>query len=214
MKGLSQGQISDSTSPHIPISSPHSQRSYVAYDTSGPAFLSSSMIPSASVGPEAGLIFLAPHTFTELCNYVYSTSPFFSLVLGQPVQASLQSDLVSLATISHSLPAPLRPTEFQLTTPHHAYIDILPSPSLRDKLIQNGLQVSNAFMTQLSANTGEADQGGAVTIWGQDLLSETAWEFSATVLEQWGWVLGREWGQRANFWRHQRTAPLLPAWEN
>jgi hypothetical protein len=171
------------------------------------------MIPSASVGPEAGLIFLAPHTFTELCNYVYSTSPFFSLVLGQPVQASLQSDLVSLTTISHSLPAPLRPTELQLTTPHHAYIDILPSPSLRDKLIQNGLQVSNAFMTQLSANTGDADQGGAVTIWGQDLLSETAWEFSATVLEQWGWVLGREWGQRANFWRHQRTAPLLPAWE-
>jgi hypothetical protein len=98
------------------------------------------------------------------------------------------------------LPPPLRPTDLQLAVPHDAYIDMVPSSSLRDQLITVGSVSSNAFMTQVCTIVLDIEDTGQMTIWGADWFDDFSWEFSAAVLERWGgWILTQEWGQRANF---------------
>lgn len=125
-----------------------------------------------------------------------------------------QQHLSLLAALAPSLPTQLRPTDLQLQTPHHIYIDLIPSPSLRNRLITAGASTATMFLQQTSIFASDSvEDHGQLTIWGEDILNEFSWEFSAEVLEQWGgWLLPSEWGERANFWRAQRGAPILPAW--
>ncbi|KAL2006097.1 hypothetical protein VTN00DRAFT_9751 [Thermoascus crustaceus] len=127
-------------------------------------------------------------------------------------QLHLHLHLTTLAPLAPSLPASLKPTALQLRTPHHGYIDLIPSPSLRDRLIGAGTQTASAFLNEvLCAFVYDVEDRGQVIVWGDDHLSEFSWEFSAEALERWGgWVLTDEWRGRAKFWRRQRNAPLLP----
>jgi hypothetical protein len=69
-------------------------------------------------------------------------------------------------------------------------------------------------MTQVCTIALDIEDTGQMIIWGEDWLNDFSWEFSAPVLERWGgWLLTQEWGQRANFWRRQRGAATLPAWD-
>ncbi|KAL1962706.1 hypothetical protein VTN77DRAFT_9250 [Rasamsonia byssochlamydoides] len=130
-------------------------------------------------------------------------------VLDLSVVTDPQRHLTTLAALAPSLSAALQPTFLQLRTPHHAYIDLIPSPSLRDRLIRTDPDTANAFLTEVCTFVYETEDRGQLTIWGDDHLSEFAWEFSAEVLEKWGGILTEEWRERANFWRRQRDAPLL-----
>ena len=138
----------------------------------------------------------------------------FEPLLEISVMSNPQTHLATLTALAPTLPLQLKPTELQLRTPHHAYIDMIPSPMLRERLITVGPANSNTFMTQVCTIACEIEDTGQMTVWGEDWLNEFAWEFSADVLERWGgWLLTWEWGQRANYWRRQRGAPVLPAWE-
>jgi hypothetical protein len=57
-------------------------------------------------------------------------------------------------------PHDLNPTPLQLCTPHHPYIDIVPSAALRDNIIF--LLAENPLEDQFCYEL----HGGAVTIWG------------------------------------------------
>ena len=176
-----------------------------------------SMSPSVS-GPTGlpshdpqNLVVVVPNNIGEIRR---SLHVMFAPILEIAVISSPQNHLATLAALTPSLPAQLKPTVLQLQTPHHAYIDMIPSPSLRDRLIAVGPANSNTFMTQACTIACDIEDTGQMIVWGEDWLNEFAWEFSAAVLDRWGgWLLTQEWGQRANFWRRQRGAPVLPAWE-
>lgn len=189
------------------------------YAASG-AFLDASASISPSVSAVApipaqdsqSLVVVVPNNITEIRR---SLHVMFAPILEIAVISNPQNHLATLAALSASLPQQLKPTALQLQTPHHAYIDMIPSPSLRDRLIAVGPANSNTFMTQACTIACDIEDSGQMTVWGEDWLNEFAWEFSASVLERWGgWLLPSEWGQRANFWRRQRGAAILPAWES
>ncbi|KAK2750504.1 hypothetical protein FQN55_002104 [Onygenales sp. PD_40] len=167
---------------------------------------------SGSTGsvPHPALCVLVPHDIQQIRSYLQ--------VLFQPVLEvnsfnDPQRHLTLLSALAPSLPSQLVPTELQLSTPHNAYIDLIPSPSLRNSLIEAGCATAAAFLAQVCTFACDIEDHGQVIIWGEDFLNEISWEFSAAVLEQWGgWLLSPAWGERANFWRRQRGDPLLPAW--
>ncbi|KFY30273.1 hypothetical protein V494_08204 [Pseudogymnoascus sp. VKM F-4513 (FW-928)] len=170
---------------------------------------------SRSVAERSNLIAIAPASriktstsisalFLPLMNEAHS---FPSPTSNQPCPRHHQI----LAAIGPSLPAPFRPTATQLSTPHYFGVDLLPSPSLRNRLCRAGAEVSFAFLHEfdcflLTSNLDES----RLTIWGEDPYNEFSWEFSAEMLSRWGWLVGPQWVERANFWRTQRNQPTLP----
>ncbi|CAL3963772.1 unnamed protein product [Diplocarpon coronariae] len=121
-----------------------------------------------------------------------------------------QRHLVVLRGMSHGLPAALKPSQAQLETPHYYGIDMIASPSLRERLMALDQDVARNFVAELGMTGGDGSGVAQVIIWGDEALNEATWELSQPLLERWGWLLGPEWLQRANFWRRQRGAPLLP----
>ena len=114
--------------------------------------------------------------------------------------------------MSDKLPGVLKPSKAQLETPHYYGIDLLPSPSLRDRLLTVTSDVAQSFINEIGITASEREDSGQLIIWGEDALNEMSWELSQSTLERWGWLLGREWVARTNFWRRQRGAALLPDW--
>jgi len=123
-----------------------------------------------------------------------------------------QRHLTILQSISENLPNSLKPSKAQLETPHYYGIDMIASPSLRDRLITLTAEVARSFITDLGITREQREDIGQVIIWGDDPLNEMSWELSQPILEKWDWLVGPGWKQRANFWRRQRGAPLIPEW--
>ncbi|KAL2416091.1 hypothetical protein ABEF91_003752 [Exophiala dermatitidis] len=168
-------------------------------------------LTSAGSDPN-NLVVVVPHNLTEIRRTLHQ---WFGPLLEIAVTYNPQSHLTTLAALEPSLPSSLKPSQLQLTTPHNAYIDMIPSPSLRDSLIAIGPANANTFLTEACTIACDIEDTGQMTVWGEDWLNEFSWEFSSSVLERWGgWLLTAEWGQRANFWRRQRGAPLLPGYES
>ena len=137
---------------------------------------------------------------------------FRRLLTDPTIIATPEKHLATLRSMSDTLPGPLKPTKTQLDTPHYYGIDLIASPSLRDRLLTVTSDVAQSFINEIGINGNERDDVGQLVIWGDDPLNEMSWEFSQAVLERWGWMLGRDWVARANFWRRQRGAALLPDW--
>ena len=127
---------------------------------------------------------------------------------------SSERHLSALRTLGDSLPAVLKPTKTQLEKAHFVGIDLLPSASLRERLLNVTSDVARSFISESGVNAADSDDLGHMIVWGDDPLNEMSWEFSQTILERWGWLLGREWVTRANFWRRQRGETALPDWWN
>lgn len=115
-----------------------------------------------------------------------------------------------LRSMADTLPLSLKPTKSQLSMPHFYGIDMLVSPSLRDRLIGAGKEVAESFVNSIASCGGKGEDIGQVIICGDDPMNEMSWELSQGVLSQWNWLLGPTCISRANFWRRQRGAPLLP----
>lgn len=155
---------------------------------------------------------MASHDYSKARNHIMDI--FQSLLSDPSLASSPEKHLATLKAMSKSLPTSFKPTKAQLQTPHYFGIDLIASPSLRDKLIEVGNDVARSFLNEFGsfALLGEAEASGQLTVWGDDFDNEMAWEFSGVILERWGWLLSKEWVIRANFWRRQRGAPLLPEW--
>ncbi|KAK2738884.1 hypothetical protein FQN57_006900 [Myotisia sp. PD_48] len=117
---------------------------------------------------------------------------------------------ITLAGLAPSLPDVLKPTPLQLSVPHNAYIDLLPSQMLRNALIRLGVTTSTAFLDEVCPFLYDGEDHGQLIIWGE-YLNEMAWQFSDMVLDQWQMVLSPVWRERANFWQHQQRSPPNPS---
>jgi hypothetical protein len=137
---------------------------------------------------------------------------FRPLINDPAVGTDSQHHLSVLRSISDSLPASLKPCKVQLDTPHYYGIDMVASPSLRESLCTVTSEVARSFVAELGIVGNEREEVAQVIIWGEDPLNEMSWEVSQPLLDRWGWLLGSGWVRRANFWRRQRGAPLLPEW--
>lgn len=217
---VSPGEIRGSPSGYLPYGAP-AATGYLApvgvthpyVQSPVPASLpppASTPMSTASTDPSS-LVVVVPNNIREIRRSLHQ---LFAPILEIPVISNPQTHLATLAALESTLPTSLKPTPLQLSTPHHAYIDMLPSPGLRDRLIAIGPANANTFLTETCTIVCDIEDTGQMTIWGEDWLNEFSWEFSARVLERWGgWLLTPEWGQRANFWRRQRGAPILPGYD-
>jgi BMFP domain-containing protein YqiC len=170
----------------------------------------STPMSSASTDP-SNLVVVVPFNISEIRQSLHQ---MFAPILEIPVISNPQTHLATLAALEPTLPPPLKPTPLQLSTPHHAYIDMIPSPALRNQLITVGPANSNSFLTEACTIACDIEDTGQMIVWGEDWLNDFSWEFSPVIFERWGnFVLGPEWIQRANFWRRQRGAPLLPTYD-
>lgn len=172
-------------------------------------------------------MFITTHSFSDI-NDVFRSSiafPYYRnkaraeiveifrpLISDPSITTSPDRHLAVLRSISASLPDVLKPTKAQLETHHFYGIDLIPSISLRERLLTIDPEVAQSFVMEVGIVGGDRDDMTQPIVWSESALDETAWEFSQATLERWGWMLGREWVQRSNFWRRQRGAPQLPDW--
>ncbi|TEY68284.1 hypothetical protein BOTCAL_0121g00110 [Botryotinia calthae] len=120
--------------------------------------------------------------------------------------------LALLHSMTDMLPSTLKPNKSQLEKAHYYAIDMIASPSLRDRLMNLTGDIVQSFIRDFGSCIGEADDAGQIIIWGDDPYNEISWEVSQPLLERWGWLLGRDFVNRSNAWRAQRGAPPLPEW--
>ncbi|KAJ9649919.1 hypothetical protein H2198_010759 [Neophaeococcomyces mojaviensis] len=203
------GDVKGSPSKHLPHGHPSA---FLAAATATSTLISSPDAALIATVPDPScLVVLVPNNIREIRRSLHQ---LFSPIMDISVMSDPQTHLTALANLAPGLPYPLKPTQLQLTTPHHVYIDLVPSPTLRDRLIVIGPANCNTFFMEACTIACEIEDYGQMTIWGEDWLNEFSWEFSAAVLERWGgWLLTDEWGQRANFWRRQRGHPTLPGYD-
>jgi hypothetical protein len=201
---------------------PHGRSSRASPGISGLDHSLRSMTMSQSIEHQAALdmphyehqlVVVIPYDRAKFQSYIRN---LFKPLLNSAMNSSPEMHLAVLKSLDHGLPKPFKPTNAQLETPHYYGVDMIPFPALRDRLISLGTEVSRGFVQDLGECGDEDDDSddgfSQVIIWGEDYLNEMSWEVSQGVLETWGWLLGPEFVQRANFWRRQRGAPVLPEW--
>ncbi|KAK5073727.1 hypothetical protein LTS08_002175 [Lithohypha guttulata] len=206
---ISSGEVKGSPSAYLPYGPPSASLEAATAAAAMSSATQVGLIPG--VPDPSSLVVVVPNNIREIRRSLHQ---LFSSIIDIPIISDPQAHLTALVSLAPSLPYALKPTQLQLTTPHHAYIDLIPSPSLRDRLIAIGPANCNTFLMEVCTIACEIEDNGQMTVWGEDWLNEFSWEFSAAVLERWGgWLLTNEWGQRANFWRRQRGHPTLPGYD-
>ena len=110
------------------------------------------------------------------------------------------------------VPHSLNPTNLQLSTFHHPYLDTIASPSLR-----NNILIATLREDQEEQLCMDLHSNGSITVWGSQPWSSMGWEVSQNFADRWGWILDGETIRCSNFWRMERgEAPLhiqLPVFE-
>jgi len=103
---------------------------------------------------------------------------------------------------SESLPLSLAPTPAQATIPHYPYIDLLPIPALRDKLVAaNAIIDVKEMWRDLSA--------GNVRVWGACPWEEFGWEIEERFAVKWWFLMDEKVLRSTNFWRVNRGESCL-----
>ncbi|KAJ9657169.1 hypothetical protein H2198_004527 [Neophaeococcomyces mojaviensis] len=115
-----------------------------------------------------------------------------------------------------NLPPNLRPTPAQLLRPHHPVLDILPWPTVRDKLIMVFSQPVNIRPPSAKSPTALIelvfdleDPSEGVRVWGDDPCAGDNWEVGQKLFSNWWWALDSQVLSRSNEMRKERGAPLL-----
>ncbi|KAJ9132516.1 DUF3425 domain protein [Pleurostoma richardsiae] len=134
------------------------------------------------------------------------------------------------------LPCHWQPTPSQLLVPHHPLLDMLPWPSVRDKLITVlfGLppELSSPATRPPALGGGTTEPGGAgavggalgsvaqlaydmedaaegMRLWGANPCDPGAWEIGQVLFERWWFVFDRAVVEQSNRWRQARGAARL-----
>ena len=105
-----------------------------------------------------------------------------------------------------SVPAALQPTRLQQQIPHHPWIDILPSPVMRDNLLRAGDTYNVMDLCADLVGCFSADKGRTgMIVWGEP-WDIAGWEITESFVKYWGWTIqGCEQLLRAtNYWRERR----------
>ncbi|KAI1347359.1 hypothetical protein F5Y01DRAFT_307586 [Xylaria sp. FL0043] len=126
------------------------------------------------------------------------------------------TDGTHTAQTTQELPLVWRPTLSQSSIPHHPVIDLLPWPSVRDRIILlMGLPdearppalAGPLAIAQLAYDLEDGAEGAR--IWGDDPCEPTSWEVGQTLFERWWFVFDRKVVDQSNYWRALRGAPTL-----
>ena len=121
-----------------------------------------------------------------------------------------------MATPADQLPKCLRPTQSQLMLSHHPFIDFLPWPSVREKVLvifsledhlRPPIAVGPLALVNFAYDVEDNAEG--VRIWGGDVFDSGSWEIGQTLFERWWFLFNREIVENSNRWRSLRGAPLL-----
>ncbi|CAK7202459.1 hypothetical protein SEUCBS139899_005182 [Sporothrix eucalyptigena] len=116
------------------------------------------------------------------------------------------------------LPPNWRPTHAQRYMPHHPALDILPWPSVREKLIglfnlplheRPPIAADPLALVHLIYDLEDSAEG--LRIWGSDPYDPTCWEVGQLVFERWWFIFDREIIEQSNRWRDLRGAARLRA---
>ncbi|CAK7227846.1 hypothetical protein SBRCBS47491_006707 [Sporothrix bragantina] len=116
------------------------------------------------------------------------------------------------------LPSNWRPTHAQRYMPHHPALDILPWPSVREKLIglfnlplheRPPIAADPLALVHFIYDLEDSAEG--LRIWGSNPYDPTCWEVGQLVFERWWFVFDRDIIEQSNRWRDLRGAPRLRA---
>ncbi|KAJ9144486.1 hypothetical protein NKR23_g5954 [Pleurostoma richardsiae] len=142
-----------------------------------------------------------------LCD---SISPFGQI--GPPIPVALPP----------SYPDSLTPTPLQVSELHHPWIDLLPWPTLRDRILH--LSAGDLIdeddlchdIAEFDTTQGSSEKA-ALIVWGAP-WDPRGWEASPSFLRKWGWILEdcEEILEATNYWREKRGEKKLPfrTWQN
>jgi hypothetical protein len=106
------------------------------------------------------------------------------------------------------LPAPdqppsLAPTALQSQIPHFPYLDLLPLPLLRDKLLRHNVDPYEIWADLMA---------GEMKVWGGSPWVGNGWEISERFAVKWWFLMSDEILGGTNFWRGVRGEGAL-SWE-
>ncbi|KAH9219552.1 hypothetical protein DL95DRAFT_443309 [Leptodontidium sp. 2 PMI_412] len=101
-----------------------------------------------------------------------------------------------------SLPPSLAPTLQQRFVPHKPYVDMLPWPSLRDRILSSPSSINEI---QLVSDMTSTD----IKVWGSTPWDPVGWEVSPAFAKKWWFLMDDGILQTANFWRSQRGEEAL-----
>ncbi|KAF8422013.1 hypothetical protein EV426DRAFT_607157 [Tirmania nivea] len=98
--------------------------------------------------------------------------------------------------ISPNIPKDLEPTQMQITVPHHPYIDIVPFPGFRNKM----LRFLDIIDEEDVCSMIYTDWG----VWGNRPWDKTSWEVGEKFAEKYWFLMDEEMKRVSDFWRGQR----------
>jgi hypothetical protein len=95
------------------------------------------------------------------------------------------------------LPSPIAPTQLQNCVAHRPYVDMLPWPSLRDRLLRSITAINeDEFMTDML--------NGSFKVWGSVPWDPMGWEVGEDFATRWWFLIDDGIIRTTNFWRAQR----------
>ncbi|KAM3561986.1 hypothetical protein MY1884_002082 [Beauveria asiatica] len=119
-------------------------------------------------------------------------------------------------TPAHQLPPTWQPTATQIMMPHHPFLDFLPWPSVRDKVIDIFSLPERSRPPSAAGPTGLAnlaydieDSSEGVRIYGDDPYDPAYWEVGQVFFQRWWFLFDRDIIATSNRWRRLRGAPPL-----
>lgn len=101
-----------------------------------------------------------------------------------------------------STPPALVPTELQLTVPHLSYIDILPFPSMRNRII-----AAMAIINEDDFRRDIAEQD--LRCWGRSPWDSRGWELTEAFVDKWWFLMDESTVAGTNWWRRERGEPEI-----
>jgi hypothetical protein len=96
-----------------------------------------------------------------------------------------------------ALPPSLMPTPKQQTIAHFAYVDMIPWPAMRDRLLGWAETMNVVEFTSDMAS-------GMLRIWGVTPWDPMGWEVSDEFVRKWWFLVDEDIVRTSNFWRRQR----------
>ncbi|KAF5013628.1 hypothetical protein FDECE_389 [Fusarium decemcellulare] len=103
-----------------------------------------------------------------------------------------------------SVPSPLKPTNLQKTVPHPSFVDVIPFPGVRNRILRSLAVIDlEKFTTDLTE--------GAFKVWGSTPWDGTSWEVSQAFARRWWFLVDEQLLSATNFWRRQRLEPAIAA---
>lgn len=116
--------------------------------------------------------------------------------------ACMQESGFNIRAPTSTLPAAIAPTLQQQAVPHRPYVDMLPWPSLRDRILNAPIAINELELIQ--------DMGsGDLRIWGCTPWDPMGWEVSLDFATKWWFLIDDSIVHTTNFWRRQRGEEAL-----